>query len=54
MVKYEIKDRFGCKHKVKSTFKTFQSAQKMALKVYKVENNTGGGSAKLLSWGSNK
>ena len=53
-VRYSVKDRFGRKINSKATFETFAKAQKFALKVSKVENNTGGGSARLLSWGRNK
>ena len=51
---YKVKDRFGCLSKGKVEFDTFSKAQKFALKVSKVENSTGGGSAQLISWGRNK
>lgn len=51
---YQVKDRFGHKAKVKATFDTWSKAQNYALRVSRVENNTNGGSAKLLSWGTNK
>lgn len=53
-VRYQVKDRFGHKVNAKATFDSWDKAQKYALRVSKVENNTGGGSAKLLSWGTNR
>ena len=53
-VRYNVKDRFDRSINSKATFETFDKAQRFALRVSKIENNTGGGSAKLLSWGRNR
>lgn len=53
-VRYQVKDRFGHTTNAKATFDSWDKARKYASRVLKVENNTGGGSAKLLSWGTNR
>ena len=52
-VKYKVKDRFGQMNNAKATFKTWDKARKFAQRVMCVECNTGGGSAKLIKWGTN-
>ena len=51
---YRVKDRFGKVANGRVTFSTFDKARVFAQKVFVVENNTGGGSAQLISWGTRK